>query len=163
MRTKKAVIIAVITFCLLSVSAWAQPATVRFVSGHGQAFWITNNTYKTLSITLKEIEIQVGSEWKAYSAPTEPGPGLLYFLHRHFLKPDSNEGWLSPHEAAFGSLLAQSISLPKDSVWRAQVIVEEELTGQERIDAAAKYPAATLERWSYLGHPQEILSEEIRP
>ena len=114
MKTKSAVLIAVITFCLLSVSAWAQPATVRYIPGHGQAFWITNNTDKTLSVTLTKIEIQVGTEWQAYSQPSEPGPGMLYFM-----QPNINRGWLTPHEAGLGKLLAQSVSLPKDGVWRA--------------------------------------------
>src|SRR5665647_283853 len=136
MKPKITVLIAAFTFGLLSVSAWAQPATVRFVSGHGQAFWVTNNTDKTLSITITKIEIQVGTEWQAFSQPTEPGPGSLYFKHS-----DINRGWLTPHEAGYGRLLAQRISLPKDGVWRARVIVEEQLTGQESIDAAAKIPA----------------------
>jgi hypothetical protein len=118
MKTKNTVLLAAIIIGLLSVSAWAQPATVRFVSGHGQAFWITNNTDKTLSITIKQIEIQVGTGWQAFSEPTAPGPGSLYFMHEH-----SNLGWLAPHEAGYGSLLAQLISLPKDGVWRARVIV----------------------------------------
>jgi hypothetical protein len=173
MKMKTIILFAAVAFGLLSISARAQPATVRFVSGHGQAFWITNNTDKTLSITLSKVEVQVGFEWKVYSQPTEPGPGLLYFFHHHahihVLKPDepddSNEGWLAPHEAGYGNLSAQTISLPKDAVWRARFIVEEQLTGQESIDTAAKRPAVgpALDGASYWGHPHEIYSEEVRP
>jgi hypothetical protein len=172
MITKNALLIAVITFGLLSVSAWAQPATVQFISGHGQAFWVTNSTDKTLSITIKEIEIQVGTEWQAYSQPSEPGPGMLYFMH-----PNINRGWLTPHEAGFGKLLAQSISLPKDGIWRAKLIVQDQLTGQEEAEAAAnvrgtleaaaksglKIPEAATDMPTYWGHPHEIYSEEVRP
>jgi hypothetical protein len=175
MKTKTTVLLAAITFSLFSVSAWAQPATVRYISGHDQAFWITNNTDKTLSITLTKIEVQVGSEWKMYSEPSEPGPGLLYFFHHHINMLDSNEGWLAPHQAGYGSLLAQRISLPKEGVWRARVIVEEQLTGQEKIDAAAKLGynvqgtakipslAYASDVPTYWGYPHEIYSEEVRP
>jgi hypothetical protein len=169
MKTKSAVLIAVITFCLLSVSAWAQPATVRYIPGHGQAFWITNNTDKTLSVTLTKIEIQVGTEWQAYSQPSEPGPGMLYFM-----QPNINRGWLTPHEAGLGKLLAQSVSLPKDGVWRARFIVQEQLTGEEKakaatdsrrtLEAAAKSgikipEEAGTDMATYWGHPHEIYSE----
>jgi hypothetical protein len=159
MKTKTKVLLATIGIVFLSVSAWAQPATVRFVSGHGHAFWVTNNTDKTLSITLTRIEIRVGSEWKEYSQPTDPGPGSLYFMYRNV-----NRGWLPPHEAGFGKLLAQNISLPKDGVWRAKVIVEEQLSGQEEVQAAAKLPVGTPipQDVTYWGHPHEIFSEEIQ-
>jgi hypothetical protein len=180
MKTKNTLLLAAITFGLLSVSAWAQPATVRYISGHDQAFWITNNTDKTLSVTLTKIEILVGTEWQTYSQPTEPGPGSFYFMH-----PNINRGWLTPHEAGYGRLLAQSISLPKDGVWRARVIVEEQLTGQEATEAAAKTRgdleavaklghsvqesdkipsvAYASDRPSYWGHPVVIYGEEVRP
>lgn len=150
------------------------------MSGHGQAFWVTNNTDKALSITITKIEIHVGTEWQVFSQPTEPGPGSLYFKH-----PDINRGWLTPHEAGYGRLLAQNISLPKDGVWRARVIVQEQLTGQEQVEAAAKLQSAleaaaksghnTQESAkipsvpyasdvpTYWGHSQEIYSEEVRP
>jgi hypothetical protein len=85
----------------------------------------------------------------------------------------------------YGRLLAQSISLPKDGVWRARVIVEEQLTGQEEAEAAAKSRgdleavaklghnvqesakipsvAYASDRPSYWGHPLEIYSEGFRP
>jgi hypothetical protein len=164
MKTKITVLLTAITFGLLSVSAWGQSATVRYISGHDQAFWITNNTDKTLSITLTKIEVQVGSEWKTYSEPSEPGPGLLYFFHHHINMLDNNEGWLAPHQAGYGSLSAQRISLPKDGVWRALVIVEEQLTGQDSIEAAAKHAAPSgLEGATYWGHPHKIYSEEVQP
>ena len=146
MKTKTAVLIAAITFGWLSVSALAQPATVRYISGHDQAFWITNNTDKTLYIVLTQTEIQAGTEWLTYSQPTvEPGPGLLYFMH-----PNINQGWLAPHEAGYGKLSAQSISLPTNGVWRARLIIEEQLTGQEAAEAAAK-SRSNLEAISKLG------------
>ena len=172
MKTKTIVLLAAITFGLLSVSAWAQPAMVRYVSGHDQSFWITNNTDKTLCITLTKIEILGGAGWQTYSQPTGPGPGQFYFMH-----PNINRGWLSPHEAGFGKLLAQSISLPKDKVWRARFIVQEQLTGQEEAEAAAKLradleastklghkiPESATGMPTYWGHPHEIFSEEVRP
>jgi len=159
MKIKTTAVFAAITFGLLSISAWAQTVTVLFIPRHDQAFWITNNTDKTLSVTLTKIEVQVGSEWRAYSEPTQPGPGTFYFMHAH-----SNLGWLAPHEAGYGRLLAQSISLPKTGVCRARLNVEEQLTGQERIDAAARHPALSgMEGATYWGHPVEIYSDEVRP
>lgn len=163
MKSQTTSALTVITFGLFAISVWAQPATVRFVSGHDQAFWITNNTDKTLSITLTKIEVRVGSEWRAYSEPTQPGPGTFYFMHAH-----SNLGWLAAHEAGYGRLLAQNILLPESGVWRARVIVEEQLTGQESVEAAAKvaakHPAPfDLEGATYWGHPREIYCEEVQP
>ncbi len=175
MKTKTLVLFAAFTFGLASVQAWAQtdlkdsasqsqPVIVNYAPDHNQAFLITNNTDKTLSLTLSKIEVQVGSEWKVYSEPTEPGPRLLYFMHT---KNKSNVGWLTPHEAGYGKLLAQKISLPKDGVWRAKFIVEERLTGQEAIETAAKHPVPSsfLDGSSYYsyGHPHIIYSEEVRP
>lgn len=171
MKTKILVLFIAFTFGLASVQAWAQTdlkdsasqsqtVIVNYAPDHNQAFLITNNTDKTLSLTLSKIEVQVGSEWKVYSEPTEPGPGLLYFMHA---KNNNDVGWLSPHEAGYGKLSAQEISSPKDGVWRAKFIVEEQLTGQESIEAAVKHPAPTgLEGASYWGHPHIIYSEEVR-
>ena len=135
-------------------------ATVRYASDHNQAFWITNNTVKTVSIRLLKIEIKKGNEWKAFSEPTEPGPGLLYFRHT---EDNSRRGWLAPREAGYGNLLAQSIALPENGVWRAQFTVQEALSDQESIEAAAKHPTPSAAAGgTYYGHPHVIYSEEAQ-
>ncbi len=64
MKTKITVVFAAILTSLLSVSAQTQPANFRYVPGQGEAFWVTNRTEKNLSISLSQIEIQVGAEWR---------------------------------------------------------------------------------------------------
>jgi hypothetical protein len=178
MKAHYSVLFTGIAFCLASLPAWPQsvasrqpkPVTVRYAPDHNQAFWITNSTDKTLAISLSKIEVQVGSEWKAYSEPI-PNPGLVYFLHTQ-----AKLGWLAPHEMGYGTLLApQSISLPTNSVWRAQFSVSEQLKGRERDEAAKQLrkvqknnpklhsSAASASDNKYYGHPQIVYSDEVRP
>jgi hypothetical protein len=196
MNSKTKSFLAALTFGLISFPAWAQPAAVRFDSGHGESFWITNNTDKTLCFTLNNIEVLAGSKWKAYSQPHEPTPnyygprgsGLLYFTHYRStvgrLSSQNNFGWLSPHEAGYGHLMGERIELPGYGVWRANVTVSEQLTGQDRLAAAAKYDAdiksctnqTIIQNCTnilsstaaanifprYWGHPQVVYSEEVQ-
>jgi hypothetical protein len=182
---------------LVSFSAWAQPAVVRFDPGHGESFWVTNNTDKRLWIELDEIEVLAGSQWKPYSQPYEPTPnyygprggGELVFTHFGSIVgqslPQSNCGWLAPHEAGYGHLSgSRRVEIPGYGVWRADLTVIEELTGQDRLDAAAKnevyfksYTNRTAVRHFtnilsnaavantfpiYWGHPQGVHSQEVQ-
>jgi hypothetical protein len=170
MKTKITVVIAAIMTSLLSVSAQPQPATVRYVSGQGEAFWITNRTDKNLSISLAQIEIQVGSEWKAFPQRKGSALGLVYFS-----PAGSNRNWLTPHEAGYGKLVAPGLTLPTNSVWRAQFKVSEQLAGREHTDAAQKmikaqkenpktqFPSAADPETKYYGHTQIVYSDKVQP
>jgi hypothetical protein len=159
MKSKTKSFLAALSFGLISFSAWAQPAAVRFDSGHGESFWITNYTDKTLCFT-------------------------QYRSHVGRSLPQSDRGWLSPHEAGYGHLPYERIELPGYGVWRANVTVSEQLTGQDRLEAAAKYDAyiksctnqtiihnctniltntaaANIFPRSW-GHPQVVYSEEVQ-
>jgi hypothetical protein len=170
MKTKNTILLAAIILSSLNVSAQSQPATASSIAGRGDTFWVTNHTDKTLSVSLTRIEVRVGSEWKVYPQPKEPCPGLLYFSH-----PKSKLGWLAPHEAGSGKLLAQSISLPANGVWRAEFSVSEQLTGRERDEAEDNMRKAMRENpnthlslssdsdTQYYGHSAVVYSDEVRP
>ena len=170
MKTKITVVFAAILASLVSASAQTPPATFRYVPGQGEAFWITNRTDKNLSISLAQIEIRVGAEWRTYPQTKASSPGLVYFSPAGI-----NRNWLTPHEAGYGKLLAQGITLPTNSVWRAKFKVSEQLAGGEHTDAAqklnkarkenpkAQLPSATDPETKYYGHTQIVYSEEIQP
>lgn len=170
MKTKNTVLLAATILSLLSVSAQSQPATASYIPGQGGAFWVTNHTDKTLSVTLARIQVLTGSEWKVYPQPKETFQGLLYFSH-----PKSKLGWLTPHEVGSGKLLHQSIALPTNSVWRAEFSVSEQLTGRERDEAKHKMkkvmketanansPLSSDPDTQYYGHAVVVYSDEVRP
>jgi hypothetical protein len=170
MKSKYAILFAAISLCLFLSPVWAQPVTVRYSSDHDHAFWITNNTDKTLSIAVVKIEVLVGADWKVYSLG--PNPGTLSFtgVPNILSGVASRTGWLTAHQAGYGRLQSQSIELPKDGVWRATVLVEERLTGQEAAEAYAKYQASvranakfpTMAFCSFWGHPLVIHSEPFQ-
>jgi hypothetical protein len=170
MKTKITVVFAALLTSLLSASAQAQPATFRYVPGPGEASWITNRTDKNLSISLAQIEIRVGAEWRAYPQPKASALGLLYFSPAGL-----NRNWLTPHEAGYGKLVAQGLTLPTNSVWRAKFKVSEQLAGGEDTDAAQKMskaqkenpkvqlPSAADPETKFYGHTQIVYSDEIQP
>lgn len=169
MKTEITVIFAAILTSLLSVSAQSQPANFRYVPGHGEAFWITNRTDKNLSISLAQIEIRVGAEWRTYPQTKASSPGLVYFS-----PAGNNRNWLTPHEAGYGKLVAPGMTLPTNSVWRAKFKVSEQLAGRERTDAAqkmikaqkespkAKLPSAADPETKFYGHTQIVYSDEVQ-
>jgi hypothetical protein len=170
MKTKLTVVFAAIMTSLLSVSAQTQPATIRYVPGKGEAFWITNRTDKNLSTSLAQIEIQVGAEWRTYPQTKASSTSLLYFS-----PAGVNRNWLTPHEAGYGKLVAQGMTLPTNSVWRAKFKVSEQLAGREHTDAAqkmikarkenpkAQLPSAADPETKYYGHTQIVYSDEVQP
>ncbi len=109
---------------------------------------------------------------KIYPQPRESGPGLLYFS-----QPKIKRGWLEPHEAASGQLLAQSLSLPSNSVWRAEFSVSEKLSGREAEEVRKKLEKVVKEKeipemvmsspndpdGKYYGHAVIVYSNEVRP
>ena len=114
------------------------PVTLRYTYGPSKQragadepiFWVTNHTAKELAITLRAIEIQTERGWTGYSQI--PLPGLLYFTNT----PGRREGLLGPRAAGFGSLLAQPVTLPTNTVWRVRASVAEKLVGGEDVVAA---------------------------
>ena len=170
MKTKITVVFAVIMTSLLSVAAQTQPATFRYVPGQGEAFWITNRTDKNLSISLAQIEIRVGAEWRAYPQTKASTAGLIYFS-----PGGSNRNWLTPREAGYGKLVARGMTLPTNSVWRATFNVSEQLTGREHAEAAqkmskaqkenpkAQLPSAADPETKFYGHTQLVYSDEVQP
>lgn len=170
MKTKITVVFAAILTSLLSASAQTQPATFSYVPGHGEAFWITNRTDKNLSISLAQIEMRVGSEWRTYPQTKASALGLLYFTQAGI-----NRNWFTPHEAGYGKLVAQGMTLPTNSVWRAKFKVSEQLTGREHAEAEqklskaqkenpkAQFPSASDPETKYYGHTQIVYSDEVQP
>jgi hypothetical protein len=182
MKSKSTILFAAIFLCLFSSPVWAQPVTVRYSSGHDHAFWITNNTDKTLLITVDKIEVLGDAGWKDYSRP-DPGPGSLFFSRVPNILGDcaaSRTCLLAAHQAGYGRLQSQNLELPPYGVWRVTVVVEEQLTGQEAAEALAKYQAVLaaaaksdqsvrakdkspiMANYSFLGHPLVIHSEAFR-
>lgn len=188
MKVKNLVLLTVSLFTSASINAWSQSvpadsttnpqATIAFYNPKNiQAFLVSNKTDKTLCFILQTIEVQIGSEWKSFSEPSNAAAGeTLFFKHSN---PDSVLGWLAPHETGYGFLEAkQLLSLPKGVVWRAKFTVQEQLTRSERAEAAVKYPvspaavmnqkvfygyAATVQPVYYYGPARKIYSEAVRP
>jgi hypothetical protein len=152
MKAKNLVLLTVSLFTSTLINAWSQPvpadttpnpqATIAFYSPKNiQTFLVSNRTDKTLVFTLQEIEVKIGSEWKSYSDSSAARLGEP--LSFRYSNPDSVLLWLTPHETGYGFLeTKQQLSLPKGVVWRAKFTVQEQLTGQERDEAAAKHPVS---------------------
>ena len=98
-----------LTFLIASFSACSQNemVNVRYIADHPPSFWITNETDKTVSISLSKVEVKSNSGWQPYSEPGDPGHadtssqmdfGLLHF---------TNVDWLGPHEAGYGNMLGR--------------------------------------------------------
>jgi hypothetical protein len=158
------------------------PVTLRYTygpSGSGRAtdepvFWVTNHTGKDLAVTLGAIEIQTDRGWTGYSQI--PFPGLLYFTNT----PGRVEALLGPRAAGFGSLLAQSVTLPTNTVWRVRASVVEKLVGGEDVVAAivrepgmlrvrsltgnTNFPVNPFRKdGSRFGHSSVVVSEAVVP
>jgi len=186
MKATNLVLLTVSLLTSASISAWSQSipsqsstnleASIAFYNPKNiQAFLVSNKTDKTLCFTLQKIEVKIGSEWKPYLDSSGVAGEPLSFRHSN---PESVLGWLSPHETGYGFLeMKQQLTLPKGVVWRAKFTVQEQLTGRERAEAAAKNPvspatvvdkkvfygyAAPVQPVYYFGPAQVIYSDEVR-
>ena len=161
-----------------SKSPQSQAINTRYSTDHPQVFWITNNTQNTLSIMLSKIQVQEGSQWQD-AEKIQDGTLLFYPIPTDYsLRTDESKQWLGPHESGFGRLWAPTTAIPKDKVWRAEFLVSEELTGQERLEHVAneeKFIAGVEAKgvtnlfktkpveMQFFGRPQLIYGEEVRP
>ena len=136
-------------------------------------FWVTNHTDRTLSITLRDVEIESNQVWISYSPI--PFPGLLYFTNKQ-----GRVGVLDPHSEGFGSLVAQRAVLPTKATWRVRASVAERLVGGENIVAAVANEPRLIEARlktsntnipinpfrkdiSRFGHWSDVVSEKVIP
>jgi hypothetical protein len=186
MKATNLILLTVLLLTFASISALSQnipaqspsnlQASIAFYNPKNiQAFLVSNKTDKTLCFTLQKIEVKIGSEWKSYSDSSVVAGELLSFRHSN---PDSVLCWLAPHETGYGFLeTKQQLTLPKGVVWRAKFTVQEQLTGRERDEAAAKNPissaavvdkkvfygyAAPVQPVYYFGPAQVIYGDEVR-
>jgi hypothetical protein len=176
MKATNLVLLTVSLFTSASINAWSQSvptdstsnpqATIAFYNPKNiQAFLASNKTDKTLCFILQAIEVKIGSQWKSYSDASAADIGeTLSFKHSN---PDGVLGWLAPHETGYGFLESkQPLTLPKGVVWRAKFTVQEQLTGGERAEAAAKSPvspaaAAPVQPIYHYGPAQVIYSGDV--
>lgn len=160
--------LAVVT---LKYANWTNQSRMGPDSWRRDTFWVTNHSDKVVAISLREVEILTNGVWSSYASV--PLPGLLFFTNMN-----SREARLSPHAAGFGSLLAQSLTLPTNAPWRVKASVVEKLQGIEDVTAAIERQPKLIEARlktgdtniplnpfrkdvSRMGHPSEVVSEGV--
>jgi hypothetical protein len=95
------------------------------------SFWVTNQTSRTISVTLETFLVPDGTNWI---------PGLPKFMRTGlmFQTPRGRTVDLLPYEAAHGDSAAGSLALPVGRSFRVQACISEKLTGMKGITAKVK-------------------------
>ena len=92
------------------------------------SFWVTNQTSKTISVTLESFLFPVGTNWI-------PGPPGIIRSGLMFQTPRGRTVELLPHEAAYGDPDATPLALPVGQAFRVQASISEKLTGMQEMSA----------------------------
>jgi hypothetical protein len=155
----------------------------------GTFFWATNHTTKRLSITLRAVEVKVGSNWITQSnmietlmfqpaSPTAAAPHAYRFVP--YATSVTPHGDVDPHGTGYAYTRAQLTNFPSGTTWRVRASVQPVLTGlADRAARIKAYPGDLLDklhggntnfpskpstfskRLTYMGRGTEVVSSEV--
>lgn len=182
MRKKRLVLLgaAVLVACAGVFIFRPRPATSPAVtlhyvselsSGNGPVFWLTNNSDKSLLITLMAVEFQKAGVWKTYTnIPHVIGLSLNGF---------GKFSLIGPHASGTG-YTDSPVCLPTNGTWRLRFSIGEKLEGIDRIFTVVTREPRVLKNWrdsgnssflrnpfskniTYFGNRSFVFSEPVIP